>query len=144
MEFLTQQYSYVMNQTLSACVDFNLIGGGACVTNDFGCSGNGQCVVGRNATRFCECFDGWMCPNCQTKIADFLSQSGQGTTFFCFSQFAECPEPQTFPPSGAGPCESAADCGNYEGQCISGSCLCHQDRFCSNCQVDVWSVQKGT
>eukprot|EP01127_Copromyxa_protea_P015037 TRINITY_DN4274_c0_g1_i1.p1 TRINITY_DN4274_c0_g1~~TRINITY_DN4274_c0_g1_i1.p1 ORF type:complete len:318 (-),score=33.53 TRINITY_DN4274_c0_g1_i1:69-1022(-) len=123
------QYSQQMNQTLPTCVDFSLVGGGECVTNDYGCSGNGQCKTS-NGRRFCNCFDGWMCANCQTSIVDFIRGINE-----------DCPPAQTIESTqGGGSCSSDLDCGNFQGLCVDGKCVCHQDRWCPHCQVDVWNL----
>lgn len=70
-----------MNQTFSSCVDFNLIGGGECINNQFGCSDNGQCIEGKDR-KFCHCMDGWMCSNCQTRIVDYVKNPSAGIRLY--------------------------------------------------------------
>lgn len=102
--------------------DMQLTGGHECLSDD-DCNGgvggfcnqsNGMVSFYPSSIGYCECYDGWTCPQCNTK----------GTT---------CNEEART--QGGGPCERDSDCGNFGpdfnnptitgGQCIHHQCSCY-------------------
>jgi len=114
------------------CIDMKQIGGASCTTSTNGCSGQGACPnIDWSTPKVCRCFDDFVCPNCQMTTAEYIQNNYECSSYN-----------YTNIQTGGGPCESPADCTNFQGECIDGKCACHSDRACPNCQSSIWEVDK--
>jgi len=103
--------------------DDRQIGGGRCVTSDDCGKFQGSCMNGQ-----CECFGGWTCPWCTTRIA-----SGNS-----------CPPPPDLWAQGGGHCESSGDCGDWKGgHCQDNKCKCFSNWICPHCEVSFAERSQG-
>ncbi|KAK8797285.1 hypothetical protein WA158_004493 [Blastocystis sp. Blastoise] len=98
-------------------------------TGGYECTVNEECNGGvggicNKATRRCECYEGWTCPQCSNvgKQCDDAARLNGGDT-----------------------CSKNADCGNFGpnyrkptktgGSCLNGRCVCYEGYACPDCSV---------